>query len=248
MNGKESISIKKMGRPFGSNEILTSDQEAEIQKILLETTPDTHKYQGFLWDNSLIKRLIKDKIGIEMCRTTLDDYLKRWGFTPQRPVIYNRQQNEAAVEKWLNEEFPQIKERAKKENGEIFWGDETGIQNERNYARGYAPRGRIPIAKRSHNNRYRVNLVSAISHQGRLRFSLYEDHMTQQKLKIFCKRLTRTVDRKAFLILDNLKVHHGKIFKKWIADSREKIEVFYLPSYSPERNPDEYSNGIETGN
>jgi hypothetical protein len=51
------------------------------------------------------------------------------------------------------------------------------------------------------------------------------------------------VGHKVFLILDNLKVHHGKLFKKWIADTREKIEVFYLPSYSPERNPDEYFNG-----
>jgi hypothetical protein len=56
-----------------------------------------------------------------MRRTTLDKYLKRWGFTPQRPVIYNRQQNEAEVEKWLNETFPLIKQRAKAEGGEIFW-------------------------------------------------------------------------------------------------------------------------------
>jgi hypothetical protein len=232
-----------MGRPVGSNEILTFNQEAEIQKMLLETTPDIHKYKGFLWDNRLIKRLIKDKIGIEIYRTTLDDYLKRWGFTPQRPVIYNRKQNEVAVEKWLKEEFPAIKERAKEEKGEIFWSDETGVQNECNYARGYAVRGKTPVAKLSRNYKYRVNLISAISNQGKLRFTLLEDNMTQQKLTVFCKRLIKTVWHKVFLILDNLKVHHGKLFKKWIADNREKIEVFYLPSYSPEQNPDEYFNG-----
>jgi transposase len=241
--GKEAIELKKMGRPVGSNEILTSEQEAEIQRTLLATTPDTHGYRGFLWDNKLIKRLTKDILGVEICRTTLDDYLKRWNFTPQRPVIYNRQQNEAAVEKWINEEFPEIRQRAKKEGGEIFWGDETGVQNECNYACGYAPRGRTPMTKVSHNNKYRVNLISAVSNVGKLRFSLYEDNMTQQKLKIFCTRLIKTVRHKVFLILDNLKVHHGKLFKKWVADNRDKIEVFYLPSYSPERNPDEYFNG-----
>jgi transposase len=243
LKGKESIAIKKMGRPIGSNEILKSNQEAEIQRMLLETTPDNHGYKGFLWDNALIRRLIRDKIGVEICRTTLDDYLKRWGFTAQRPVIYNRQQNEAAVEKWLNEDFPALKERAKEEGGEIFWGDETGVQNECNYVRGYAPKGETPVAKLSHNSKYRVNLVSAISNQGKLHFTLYEDNMTQQKLKIFCKRLIKTVKHKVFLVLDNLKVHHGKIFKKWVLDNRAQIEVFYLPSYSPERNPDEYFNG-----
>jgi transposase len=243
LNGEESVALKRMGRPIGSNGVLTSEQEELIQKLLIETTPDVHGYQCFLWDNGSIKRLIKDKLCIEIRRTTLDNYLKRWGFTPQRPVIYNRKQNEAAVEKWINEEFPAIKERAKKEGGEVFWGDETGVQNECNYARGYAPKGKTPVVKLSHNNKYRVNLMSAISNQGKLRFTLYEDNMTQQKLIIFCKRLIKTVKHKVFLILDNLKVHHGKLFKGWIAENKTKIEVFYLPSYSPERNPDEYFNG-----
>jgi transposase len=243
LNGEESVSLKKMGRPIGSNGVLTSDQETLIQKLLIETIPEVHKYEGFLWDNRSIKRLIKEKVCIEIRRTTLDKYLKRWGFTPQRPVIYNRQQNEAAVEKWLNEEFPAIKERAKAEGGEVFWGDETGVQNECNYVRGYAPKGKTPVAKLSHNNKYRVNLISAISNQGKLRFTLYEDNMTQQKLTVFCKRLIKTVGHKVFLILDNLKVHHGKLFKKWLEENKAQIEVFYLPSYSPERNPDEYFNG-----
>jgi transposase len=243
LGGKESVALKKMGRPLGSNGILIVEQEALTQKLLLETTPDTHGYKGFLWDNGSIKQLIKDKFCIEIRRTTLDNYLKRWGFTPQRPVIYNRQQNEIAVEKWLNDEFPAIKELAKSEGGEIFWGDETGVQNECNYIRGYAPKGKTPVVKLSHNNKYRVNLISAISNQGKLRFTLYADNMTQQKLIIFCKRLIKTVKHKVFLILDNLKVHHGKLFKQWIAANKVQIEVFYLPSYSPERNPDEYFNG-----
>jgi transposase len=243
LNGEKAIALKKMGRPVGSNEVLTSEQEELTQNLLIETTPDVHGYNGFLWDNGSIKQLIKDKFCIEIRRTTLDNYLKRWGFTPQRPVIYNRQQNEAAVEKWLTEEFPAIKERAKAEGGEVFWGDETGVQNECNYVRGYALKGKTPVVKLSHNNKYRVNLISAISNRGKLRFTLYEDNMTQQKLITFCKRLIKTVGHKVFLMLDNLKVHHGKLFKKWLEENQSQIEVYYLPSYTPERNPDEYFNG-----
>ncbi|MGL4208683.1 MAG: transposase, partial [Candidatus Adiutrix sp.] len=44
-------------------------------------------------------------------------------------------------------------------------------------------------------------------------------------------------------ILDNLKVHHGKLVANWLLDKKEKIEIFYLPPYAPEYNPDEYLNG-----
>jgi transposase len=99
LNGEKAIALKKMGRPVGSNGVLTSEQEELTQNLLIETTPDVHGYNGFLWDNGSIQQLIKDKFCIEIRRTTLDNYLKRWGFTSQRPVIYRRQQNEAAVEK-----------------------------------------------------------------------------------------------------------------------------------------------------
>jgi transposase len=57
------------------------------------------------------------------------------------------------------------------------------------------------------------------------------------------ERLIRDVDRKVFVILDNLKVHHAKLVQAWLAEHASQIEVFYLPSYSPELNPDEGLNG-----
>jgi transposase len=59
--------------------------------------------------------------------------------------------------------------------------------------------------------------------------------------------LTKDAGRKVFLILDNLKVHHSKIVQAWLEKNKEKIEVFYLPSYSPELNPDEYLNNSLKG-
>jgi transposase len=86
-------------------------------------------------------------------------------------------------------------------------------------------------------------MVSAINNQGKLRFMTYEGKMNQQRLIDFMKRLIKSNDRKVFLILDNLTVHHGKIANAWVEENKERIEVLYLPSYSPDLNPDEYFNG-----
>lgn len=85
-------------------------------------------------------------------------------------------------------------------------------------------------------------MISAISSQGKVRFMIYPDTMDQQRLIRFMERLVRTSERKVFLILDNLKVHHGKIAAAWLEKRKDKIEVFFLPPYAPEYNPDEYLN------
>ena len=68
-----------------------------------------------------------------------------------------------------------------------------------------------------------------------------QDSMNQQRLIQF-DRLVRTYSRKVFLVLDNLKVHHGKKVAAWLDRHRDKIELFFLPPYAPESNPDEYLN------
>lgn len=169
-------------------------------------------------------------------------YLKRWGFTPQRPIKQNYKQKPEQVKKWLDEEYPAIKERCKAEKGDIYWGDETGVQNETNYVKGYAPKGQTPMLKVD-ITKIKVNMISAISDQGKVRFMIYKDNMNCKTLINFMSRLIKSVDKKCFLILDNLKVHHGILVQKWLEKNKEKIVVFYLPPYSPEYNPDEYFNG-----
>ena len=85
-------------------------------------------------------------------------------------------------------------------------------------------------------------MISALSGGGDVRYMLYEDSMNQQRLITFMRRLIHTSKKKVFLILDNLKVHHGKIVAEWISRHQDEIRLFFLPPYPPERNPDEYLN------
>ena len=92
--------------------------------------------------------------------------------------------------------------------------------------------------------RQRVNMLSAVNSQGKVRFMIYQDTMNQQRLIRFMERLIRVSKQKVFLILDNLKVHHGKLAASWLEKHKDKIEVFFLPPYAPEYNPDEYLHHV----
>ena len=107
--------------------------------------------------------------------------------------------------------------------------------------RGFSPKGHPPVLP-VETKRQRVNMISAVSSQGKVRFMIYQDTMKQQRLIRFMERLIRASKQKVFLILDNLKVHHGKLAASWLEKHKDKIEVFFLPPYAPEYNPDEYLN------
>ena len=241
--GWEAISLQTMGRPRGSNKTLSPLQEEELKKVLITKTPEEYGLKGFLWDMRNALALVLLLFCINIPRSSMSNYFARWGYTPQRPVIRNYKQNPAHTKEWIEFTYPLIQQKAKEENAEIFWGDETGIQNCCNYVKGYAPKGQTPIAKLSTDKKLRINMISAITNQGKLRFVLYEGKMNQDRLIEFMRRLIKTSDRKVYLILDNLSVHHGKKAKAWMEKHNNRIEVFYLPSYSPEYNPDELFNG-----
>ncbi len=239
--GIVGIKPNKRGRRTGEKRVLTATQEKEIMATIVDKNPDQLKLPGCMWTRKNISQMIKRRYGIEIKLSTLGYYLSRWGFSVQRPVKRAYKQDPEKVDKWLNEEFPGITERAKIENAEIFFGDETGIQNTANYAKGYSPKGQTPVVC-IESKRMKINMLSAISKSGKLRFMLYKDNMTSSKLIDFMSRLIKDIDKKAFLILDNLRVHHSRKVREWLSKHIDKIEIFYLPPYAPEYNPDELVN------
>lgn len=240
--GIDAIRPRKEGRPVGSCMTLTKEQSEEIQKLIIDKDPDQMKLPFALWTRKAVQELIKSRYNIEMPIRTVGEYLKRWGFTPQKPEKVSRHQNSEEVNKWLDEEYPAVKEQAKREDALIYWMDETAVQNCSNLVRGYSPKGQTPVLKLE-TKKMHINMVSAINNTGKVFFKIYKEAMNTELLKDFCERLIRDQNgRKVLLICDNLKVHHAYVFRDWLAERTNQIEVFYLPSYSPEYNPDEYLN------
>jgi transposase len=249
--GEKGIKLKLRGTKMGERRTLTPEREAELLRIITDKSPDQLKMDFALWTRGAVQDLIRQRWSIEMPIRTVGEYLKRWGFTPQKPLKKAYEQNPATVKEWLDKEYPMIKKRAKAQGAEIHWGDETGLRNDCQHGRGYAPKGKTPVL-RLNAKRESINLISSITNQGKVRFMTYRGSMNGQLLIRFMKRLTKDADRKVILILDNLRVHHSKVVNAWLEKNTKKIEVFYLPSYSPELNPDEYLNcdlkaGVHSG-
>lgn len=239
--GIKAIRPKKRGRSVGDKRILTPEQEKEIQNLIIENDPMQLKFKECMWNRKNIAELIYQKYKIKIKPSTLGYYLQRWGFSVQRPVKRAYKQDEKQIDNWLNKEFPGITKRAEAENAEIFFGDETNIQNTCSYLKGYAPKGKTPVV-RTETQKFKVNMLSAVSKRGKLRFVLYKDNMNSDKLIDFMRRLVHDSNKKVFLILDNLRVHHSKKVQEWVEKHKEKIEIFFLPPYAPEYNPDELVN------
>jgi transposase len=239
--GMAGIEIKKRGRRLGQGRRLDAKQEEQLRRLLMDKTPDQLKLPFALWTRRAVQDLVRRRWSIELPIRTVGDYLKRFGFTPQKPLKRAYEQNPKAVQRWLDDEYPAIAKRAKEEGAEIHWGDETGLRNDSQHGRSYAPRGKTPAIRLS-AKRQRINLISSITNQGKVRFMTYHEKMNADVLIRFMTRLIKDADQKTFLVLDNLRVHHSKKVKAWLADHQDQIEVFYLPSYSPEINPDEYLN------
>lgn len=248
---KTNLKVNRGGRRKGEARRLTAEQERWIKAKIVDQTPDQCKMAYALWTRKAVQALIQEKTGVSLAIRTVGEYLKRWGMTPQKPQKRAYEQRAPEVKKWLKEEYPEIKSRAQKEDAEIFWSDETGLRNDCQHERGYAPKGKTPTIRIT-ANRASINMISAITNQGKVRFRIFEGSMNADVLIDFFMRLLRDAKRKVFVILDNLRVHHCKPVKEWLEDHKQMIEVFYLPAYSPELNPDEYLNcdlkaGVHSG-
>ena len=249
--GASALKSQTRGRKVGTGRSLTQKQEKLIQQLIMDKTPDQLKLAYALWTRKAVQEIIEQQVGVVLAIRTVGKYLSLWGFTPQKPLKKAYEQNPTKVKKWLDEDYPAIKAQAKQEDAEIYWGDETGMRNDAQHERGYAPKGKTPVI-RLNAKRVSTNMISAINNQGKVRFQTYDGTMNADVLIGFLKRLIKDAKRKVFLILDNLRVHHAKIVKAWLEKNRKKIAVFYLPAYSPELNPDEYLNcdlkaGVHSG-
>jgi len=132
--------------------------------------------------------------------------------------------------------------RAPQLNRYLHWGDETGCTTAVANARSYAPKGETPVLKFTTKKKLKINMISSISNQGQVFFDIHEGKINSAEFIDFMEKLVRCTDKKFFFIVDNLPQHHSKVVKQWVQENRESIEIFYLPSYSPELNPDEYLN------
>ena len=230
---------ERRGRP--SQISLTKEQEKQAKKMIVDKCPDQLKLPFALWTREAVGDYLRDAFGVDVSVWTIGRYLKNWGFSPQKPVYKAYEQKSPEVRKWLKKEYPAIKQRASEENGEIHWADEMGMRSDHQAGTTWAPKGKTPVIVKT-GKRFRLNMISSLTNRGKLEFMLFKEGFTAGIFIDFLGRLIRYNRRKVFIIVDGHPAHKAKMVKEWLEEHSDRIELFFLPAYSPELNPDELVN------
>lgn len=239
--GDQALDARRRGRRSGHTK-LTTVQQQKIAKLIVGNNPDQLKLPGFLWTRALVRDLIRQRLKIEVGEDTAGRYLRAWGMSPQKPMRRAYEQSDEAVRAWLQERYPEIEKRARREKAEILWADESGLRSDHTAGRTWAPVGHTPVTKGT-GKRFKANMIAAISNTGTLRFRVFEERFTGQLFLDFLKRLvTDNKGRKVVLIVDGHPAHRAKIVRDYVAANPDLIELHFLPGYSPELNPAEMLN------
>ena len=237
--GLKTLKAKRQGRPRGGS--LLGWQSAQIAKSIVDRCPDQLKMPFYLWTREAVGQLIERRFGIRLSVWTVGRYLGRWGFTPQKPMRRAFEKNPEAVHRWLDEKYPAIRKQAKQEKADIYWGDEMGMRSDHTVGRSYGRRGQTPVILGT-GVRFGCNMISAITNKGQLNFMVFKQRFKAHVFEEFLRRLVRQSERKVFIIVDGHPVHRSGKVKKWLNKNEKHIRLFFLPSYSPELNPDEILN------
>lgn len=240
--GDDALAAGKRGRRHGEKMALLPWQQAQIVKAIRERNPDQLQLPGFLWTRALVCELVERRFGVQIAEKTAGRYLRRWGFSPQKPVRRAYEQSDEKVKAWLTQTYPAIVKRAYQQGAEILWADEMGLRSDHSTGTSWSPVGRTPVVKGT-GQRFRTNMIAAISNTGTLRFRLFQNSFTARVFIDFMARLVRDAQgRKIILIVDGHPAHRAKIARQWAAAREELIELVFMPGYSPELNPAECLN------
>lgn len=245
--GPDALPGDRTGRPVGTGRTLSDEQAEHIQDLIDHNRPEKLEVPSPLWSRRAVQDLIRKEYGISMPVRTVGEDLKRWGYTAKKPRRHARDPDPEEVNQWLNETDPNPAQKAGEEGADILWCDETGVAADQHSGYGYAREGQ-PATLEVPKPHIRINMISALSNRGLLRFMTYRGNMNGALFLVFLGQLLRGATRKISLIADRLKAHDTKEVQRWLAAHKDRIEVVPLPTYSPELNADAYLNNDMKGN
>src|SRR5512132_1348366 len=218
---------------------LSGAQLQRIYTLVVGNDPRQLQFMFALWTRAMVRELIGREFGVRLSEVSVGRLLRKLGLSPQRPLYRAYQQNPEAVARWKAEEYPAIRANAAEVGATIYFTDEAGVRSDYHAGTTWAPVGRTPVVAAT-GDRFSVNLISAVTAKGKLRFAAYNGNLNAKVFIDFCRRLLDDTQGPGFLVLDGHPVHRSTAVKQFAASTDGRLRLWFLPGYSPELNPDEW--------
>jgi transposase len=234
--GPAGLLVKKAP---GRTSRLTEQQRDQLRKWIVGRDPRQLQFDFALWTRQMVRDLIKRNFGVEYTPQAVGNILRDMGLSPQRPLVRAYEQDPERVRRWKEEEYPAIAKAAKAAGGKIFFCDEAGIRTDYHSGTTWAPVGQTPVV-RGTGDRKSVNMISAVSPRGEIHFSFLPGNLNSAMFIDYLKMLMHDIAEPVFLIVDGYPSHKSKETLEFVKSTEGRLNLFFLPPYSPELNPDEW--------
>jgi transposase len=218
---------------------LSQKQRQQVRRWILGKDPRQHGFDFGLWTRRIVQSMIGEKMGVELCLTSVGKLLASLEITPQKPLRRAYERDPLAVERWRMEEYPKLRKRAKKRGAMIFFLDEAGFQSDPPLGRTYGLKGHTPVVPSS-GQRQSINVISAVNASGAFWAATYTGKLDSEAFVIFLRNFMKGRRNKVFLVVDGHPAHKARIVKEYVAGTQGRLELHFLPPYAPDLNPDEF--------
>jgi transposase len=218
---------------------LTDKQKQQVKRWILGKDPRQYGFDFGLWSRRIVQQLIQEKMGIELCLTSVGKLLASMNITPQKPLRRAYERDPVAVALWEKETYRQLKKRAKRLGAKIFFSDEAGFQSDPVLGRTYGLKGHTPVVTTS-GQRQSLNVISAVNARGEFWAVTYTGKLNAESFVVFLQNFMSSQSGKIFLVVDGHPAHKANAVKSYIQSLKGRLELHFLPPYAPDLNPDEF--------
>lgn len=223
----------------GPEPLLNEAQRQQVRRWIIGKDPRQHGFDFGLWTRRIVQTLIRERMGVDFCLTSVGKLLASLDITPQKPLRRAYERDPLAVERWRRESYPKLKKRAKKLGAMIFFLDEAGFQSDPPLGRTYGLKGHTPVVTSS-GQRQSINVISAVNAGGAFWAATYTGKLNAESFLEFLKDFMKSQRRKVLLVVDGHPAHKAKLIKQYVAKLAGRLELHFLPPYAPDLNPDEF--------
>jgi transposase len=237
----------KMKVHTGPKPRLTDTQKARIRSWICGKDPRQYGIDFGLWTRAIIQQMIQDRMGISLSLASVGKILEELHITPRRPLQRAYQRDPKAISRWKSKEYPAIKAKARRENREICFIDESGFCTDDTRGTTYGPKGERTVVV-TDGRRQRVNAISAVSPSGAFWWKVYDGKVNAAVFVQFLKEFMKGRKNPVSLVLDSLPAHKAAMVSDYVNSTDGKLTLHFLPTYAPDLNPDELVWNYVKGN